>query len=269
MSTSRTWHLVIVAALSVAACGPDRVTLPMVPMPLQEREATYDEPTGTVPVDLIDSARAEAQRRADAARQGPRDFAAALLTAVRKRVTEAELQDDPDGGVDADKPRIRGYLDVRRICRGWDANATTPDPANGEIKMTALIENRKISAPLWGTSTTCKGRGELSEDASKNLYLDGSLGILLEGRAPTEVSEARFLMAFRGTVGTDQRQVEISFDFRFLYPQLEVRVPVSDGDVIAVVGTGEGLTFRGRNGTFACPVVGSTCTMTSTSPSGE
>jgi hypothetical protein len=55
----------------------------------------------------------------------------------------------------------------------------------------------------------------------------------------------------------------LSFDFRVVYPQIEVRVPVADGDVIASVGL-DGVVFRGANGDFSCPLTQSTCTVQGT-----
>jgi hypothetical protein len=259
MLTSRTpWTLAAVAALA-AGCGADRVTLPSPPMAVQDLIDAYEHPTGTVPIDSIEAAREEARRRTDAAGRGPRDFTAQLLEAVRQRLEKAGLSADPGDEPSSHTPQVKGFVDVRRTCRGWDATQTTPSLADGELMITAIFEDRHISDAIWGKGTMCKGRVDTDAGRSLNVYLDGGFGVQLLGPAPTKLSEARFLVAFSGTVGTDTMRDMLSFDFRFVYPQLEVRVPVADGDIIASVGL-DGVVFRGKNGTFTCPLVGISCT---------
>lgn len=262
----RTTHPILTVTLvttTLLGCGPARVTVPAPPATLQELVAIYQSPTGTVPVGDIQAARAEAQRRNDDSNAGEIQLISAILVALRDRLVKAGLSPDPTTALPKHAAVIKGVVDVLRTCRGWDPAQTTPDPANGQLAIQATLQDRDVGPYLTGASTTCKGRVDVTSNRSIDAYLDGALGIHLEGPLPTQLSDSRFLVAFSGTVGTDASQDMLSFDFRVVYPQVEVRVPVADGDVIASVGL-DGVVFRGANGEFSCPLTQSTCTMQGT-----
>ena len=242
--------------LSAAGCGPDEVVVPEPPAPLGQLAAVYDQPTGTVPVDDASMAMADAQRRIEALELGRLpELVVELTRGLRARLQDADLSTDPQEAPDDSTPDIDGYLNVSRVCRGWDRTAVTPDPAsNGQVQGTATVQDGHLEEALWGTASACRDRIPADSPLQVNVFVDGRLGIHLLAELPDSLTNAQLLVAFDGTAGSDEQQRQLSFDFRISFPRIEVRVPVADGDVIAAVGGGEQLVLRGSNGSFTCSV---------------
>ena len=78
------------------------------------------------------------------------------------------------------------------------------------------------------------------------------------GPLPRADGGAKFLLVFSGRLGTDDRTIESSLDFRILDGQLAFRYAVSDGDIIVEVGASS-ISLRGANGTFACDLASRSC----------
>jgi hypothetical protein len=70
------------------------------------------------------------------------------------------------------------------------------------------------------------------------------------GPLPRADGGAKFLLVFSGRLGTDDRTIESSLDFRILDGQLAFRYAVSDGDVIIEVGA-TSISLRGGGVVFA------------------
>ena len=154
---------------------------------------------------------------------------------------------------------MRGSVVVDRVCRGWDDTSTTPDAAtNGSIQLTAVVDGSRLQRTVWGTASACRGRVDVANAATVHAFLDGTLAVYLEGPLPTSVTDADFIVGWSGTLGTEQAQTMMSFDFRIVYPQIEVRIPVADGDIIGSIGA-DGVSLRGSNGTFGCSLETFTC----------
>jgi hypothetical protein len=249
------------ALLATTACGPDEVVIPQPPAPLAQLIAVYDQPTGTVPVDDVSMTMADAQRRIEALELGRLpDLVVEFTRRLRTRLQDADLSTDPQETPDDDVPDIDGYVNVNRVCRGWDRLATTPDPAtNGRVQGTATVRDGHLEEELWGTATSCRDRVPADSPLQVNVFVDGKLGIRLEAEVPDSLASAQLLVAFEGTVGSDEQQRQLSFDFRISFSRIEVRVPVADGDIIAAVGGGEQLVLRGSNGSFTCSVQSGGC----------
>jgi hypothetical protein len=249
-------------AVLLAGCGPDAVVVPAPPPGLEQLVAIYDNPTGTVPVEDVSMAMAEARSRFEALEEGRLpDVVADLAARARSRLDTADLSHDPDETPDEDSSAdTDGYLNINRTCAGWDAQATVPDaPSNGTLTATATFENAKLDRALWATATSCRDRVPFNGRLQVNVFLDGKLGIYLEDELPQSINDARMLVGFEGTIGSDQRQRPLSFDFRINFPRIEVRVPVADGDIIAEVGGGDHLVLRGSNGSFTCSIQDGDC----------
>lgn len=245
----------------LGACAPDGVDVPAPPARLEELVAIYDQPTGTVPVDDVSMAVAEAQRRFQSLELGRLPEVVVELTAgLRRRLQAADLSTDPQEIPEDTYPDVDGYVNVDRVCRGWDQQANTPDPAsNGRVQGTVTVHNGKLDQALWATATTCRDRIPAGSPLQANVYLDGKLAIHLESELPDSVTNAQVLVGFEGTAGSEGEQRALSFDFRLDFPRLQVRVPVADGDIVAEVGSGEGLVLSGRNGSFTCNIQNGGC----------
>ena len=249
-------------AMLMAGCGPDEVVVPAPPPGLEQLVAVYNNPTGTVPVEQVSMAMAEAQNRFEALEQSRlAELVADLAARARSRLEEADLSQDPDETPDEDSSAdVDGYLNINRTCAGWDAQATVPDAtSNGTLTMTATFENAKLNRALWATATSCRDRVPFNGQLQVKVFLDGKLGIYLEDELPQSINDARMLVGFEGTIGSDQRQRPLSFDFRINFPRIEVRVPVADGDIIAEAGGGDHLVLRGSNGSFTCSIQDGGC----------
>ena len=194
------------ALLATTACGPDEVVIPQPPAPLAQLVAVYDQPTGTVPVDDVSMAMADAQRRIEALELGRLpDLVVEFTRRLRTRLQDADLATDPEEAPDDDVPDIDGYVNVNRVCRGWDRLATTPDPAtNGQVQGTATVRDGHLEEELWGTASSCRDRVPADSALQVNVFVDGKLGILLEAEVPDSLASAQLLVAFEGTVGSER-----------------------------------------------------------------
>jgi hypothetical protein len=243
-------------------CGPGRIEIPTPPAALSAMVAEYDNPTGTVPTDRAMELMTSAQEKLDAlntSRLG--DLLADALTALRNRLAAGEQSIDPAVGPGEDDPRVDGYVTAHRICRGWDRNVTTPDPANGTLDATAVLHSAQLQRALWGDGKTCKGRIDLPANLSIPVYLDASFGVYLLGALPETADKSKYTAHVDGTLGGQDRRWQTTIDFRYIAPQIEVLVPVSDGNVVASAGL-EGVQVRGKNGTFGCSIETGTCQAT-------
>jgi hypothetical protein len=222
--------------------------------------AEYDNPTGTVPVAAMPQIQ-DFEQRLDTinATQLPATIAS-VLEGLRVRAAASGLATDPVTTPKKNRPVTAGSIVLERTCRGWDDSSTTPSPANGAIEVTAEYQASILQRTVWGTATTCHERVSGSNGASVHTFFDGTIAIFLEGPLASDPSQISFLMGWNGTIGTEGLQASSAFDFRVVPPQLEVRVPVADGSVIASVG-GNGVLLRGANGTYGCSLVTFVCSL--------
>lgn len=241
----------VVGVGATVGCGPSEPEVQQLPPEIVDLAAVYDAPTGTVPA-FAQTQIAELQQELETIRESDivRLVSSALVN-LHDRVQEGGLATDPTIQPKEDWPRIDGSVTITRICRGWDPAVTTPDPANGTIQVIAQFNGSVLQRTVLGTFSSCRDRIDGPGGTGVNVFLNGTLAIYLQGPLPAAAVDASFLLGWSGTLGTEAAQANATFDFRVVPPQLEVRIPVADGDIIGSVG-GNGVTFRGANGTFAC-----------------
>ncbi len=246
--------LLLITALA-AGCGPDEITLPTPPATVLPPVEAYDQPTGTVPVDQLAATATDMQARFDRLNESRMvDILVTLLSSLRRRLDDGGLPVDPAEPTEAS---VDASAQVHRTCRGWD-DATTPDPDDGTLELTALIAHGQLERRLWTIADACHARVDIVGSRAAYGYIDGVLGITLLGQAPSRLEELRVIVHVDGTLGSDKQQTRATIDFRFVYPTLEVLRPVSDGVIVASVGS-DGIQMRGRNGTFTCNLRMGTC----------
>jgi hypothetical protein len=250
-------------ALTLAAlgCQPDAelLELPPVPSDLQEVAAQYDAPTGTVPADAqaqIDEVGQEIDLLLET---GLVEYATQRLVELRERLEDSGISTGPDDRPHVDRTTLDATARLDRTCRGWNDESTTPDPSNGTVQLFAKVESNNLTRLIWGSASACRDSVAVLDRAAVHPYVDGTIAIYLEGPLPTSVRDARFIVAFDGTLGSERLgNTSVSFDFRVAFPQLQVRVPVADGVIIGSGGLDE-ISLRGANGTFGCSRVTKTC----------
>jgi hypothetical protein len=251
----------VVGVGAAVGCGPDRVELQALPPEVEALNDVYNSPTGTVPspamvpiVQLEDTLDRLAQSHLV-------DLTAQALVRLHDRVQEGGLAVDPTRQPKKHWPRITGTVTITSTCRGWDPSVTIPNPADGTIQLVAQFDGSVLQRTVLGTATNCRGRLDVPNGPSLNVFLNGTMALFLEGPLPANLDQATYLMGWSGTLGTSTAMADVTFDFRIVPPLLEVRVPVDDGDIIGSVGGGGGVTLRGANGTFACSVQTFECAM--------
>jgi hypothetical protein len=251
---------VVVCCAVATGCGPSSVTLPVPPADLQAVAAEYDNPPGTVPPSAMQQITELQQTLNTIAQTHLADLVSDTLISLRERLAMNGVATDPaTGPKDANRFTLRGSVVVDRVCGGWDDTSTTPAPStNGSIELTAVVDGSRLQRNVWGTASACRGRVDVANAATVHAFLDGTLAIFLGGPLPTSVTDADFIVAWSGMLGTEQAQAMVSFDFRIVYPQIEVRIPAADGNIIGSIGA-DGVSLRGNNGTFGCSSDTFTC----------
>ena len=229
--------IVTLSAGALPACI-SKLNAPAPPMQAETEAlaASYDRPTGTVEVNNIrETLGAVDVVIPSLALDWLPAFASGLLVDLNQRIGGSGLPSNPDASVEFHHFILSAVVDLQRICAGWTDPAGPPNAAaNGTIDATAIVENGRLDAEVWGTATACKVsltslNGALSGDST----LDGALILLLLGPLPTTVSNARFLFTFTGQIGIANQMVNSSIDFRVFDGRLDLRVPVSNGDIVA------------------------------------
>ena len=197
--------LVGIAALSAWAL-PACISKLNPPTPPKQAEtealaASYDKPTGMVDLSNIrETLGAVDLVIPSLALDWLPAYASGLLVDLNQRIEGSGLPSNPDASVEFHHFILSAVVELQRICAGWAEPAGPPNAAaNGTIDATAIVENGRLDAEVWGTATACKVNltslnGALSGDGS----LDGALTLLLLGPLPTDDSNARFLLTFTG-----------------------------------------------------------------------
>jgi hypothetical protein len=235
-------------AVLAVGCGPSRVEVQALPPEVQALNDVYDAPTGTVPPQAMQQIL-ELQQTLDLVSDAR--VVSRPLVGLRNRVQLGGLATDPATIPGKDRPLINASVTVTQTCVGWDPASTTPNPDDGTIEVFSQFVGSVLQRTILGTASSCRARADLPGSSTLNVFLDGTFSLFLQGPLPADESQAAYLMAWNGTIGTASAQAQTSFDFRVVPPQVEVRIPVADGDIIGSVGANE-VTLRGANGTFGC-----------------
>jgi hypothetical protein len=250
-------QLAFAALLAFAGCDDNEMELPT-PPDLSALVAAYENPTGTVaPQDVSCIGQAALDRVLDDRLEPLRDLVADALSTLRQRMQASGLPTDTAEPIDEDEPRLRGVVHVERICRGWDPQATAPDPdRNGRIDLNALVHGSMVPV-VWGQATACQGRVGQGGPATLELYLNASLEIflyrgLVGGGPPT------FLLALHGEYGIDGERWPVNWDFRMSASSIDLRIARDDGDLVASVGGGR-VELQTRDGAYVFDPATSSC----------
>jgi hypothetical protein len=252
-------------ALLAGGCVLGDVQMPDAPMEAQMTDiaAIYDNPTGTIDVANIEATLDAAEMRlAQLHIDWLPDLIAEALIRLSQRIADVSLTDEAGADAPNVDSIIDAVVDLHRICRGWSDPPGPPDPANGTVQLTAVIEDGRLRPDVWGTATDCRTRLDPLQtkvvNPAPNLSLDGGLNVRLYGPLPRTVGDAKFLLLFSGRLGGDDRAADVSIDFRVLDGHLAFRLAVSDGDVIVDVGA-TSIALRGANATFTCDFASRSC----------
>lgn len=255
LSSRRLTATACLAALAPLGCRSG-VDVPDPPIAVQDIVSEYASPSGTLESNGVAEVIAEALRRQELLdASGVATLVDEALTSLYERFEESDLPTSTEQTL-PDLPDLKGVVRLTQTCRGWDPADTTPDAeSNGTLHLTATLENGRLQPVVWGPLRGCRARVPLPEDLERevNGFVDGDAWVYLNEGLPRDVTEADFVLGFDGTLGGERLQADLDFDFRFVFPQVELRVPVSDGSVIASVGL-RGIGVRAANGTFACTV---------------
>jgi hypothetical protein len=237
------------------------VDVPEPPVVVQPIVDEYESPSGTLQSTFVTEVVAEALRRQELVdASGVATLVAEALTRLNERFEQSDLPTSTERTL-PELPELDGFVRVDRICGGWDPANQTPDAAlNGTLSLTATLEDGRLEPVVWGPARACRGRVPVGNDPPRevNGFVDGDAWVYLNEGLPRNVTEADFVLGFDGTLGGERVQADVSFDLRFVFPQVEIRVPVSDGSVIASVGLA-GIGVRAANGTFACTAEPADC----------
>jgi hypothetical protein len=155
-----------------------------------------------------------------------------------------------------------GFGRVTRICDGWGPEPTPDDPANGHLALTFTFDVTHIDPVVWGNAERC-----LYSLAGKRLRLDrGSsaddLRLYVGEHTTVEaLTTTPLVLALDVTATIDDKPVASKLAARFVYKTAEVEllVPVTDGDVVVTVSGNDVRRVRAKNGTFDCDAATKVC----------
>jgi len=262
--------LVVLALLPLGSCK--RAIEKPTPPDMSALVAAYESPTGsfdqTVADDIVSAVDATLELLDEL---GLTDRMEELFADFRANTeAESEPQSHPQG-VDVDDGTIRidgeGFVIVERICGGWEAEPS-PDPANGHLTLNVNVTDLTVDPVIWGTAATCRysQEGVPIELAAGSRRDVGDLRIFVGNNLSLEQLGAdRVIIDVDVTAGIDPEGVgsrePVDIDLAFTPEPLgiEVRVAVTDGDVV-VLTTEEGIVgVRAANGLFTCDVTTGEC----------
>jgi hypothetical protein len=256
---------VVFGALSVAFGGAcvSSLNIPTPPMQSETQAiaASYETPSGTVDINSVQSVLNLVNATLpNLALDWLPNYAEQILANVNDRIEGSGLPDNPDASVETHHFIVSAVVTATRICPGWDNPPGPVASQNGNTMVTAVVENGRLNAEVWGTATGCKQNLTVLDGAlTGNATLDGMVILYLLGPLPTSVNNARFLFTFNGQLAVGNQTASPSIDFRVFDGLLGFRVPVSDGEIVVEVGTGSSVTLRASNGTFRCDLTALTC----------
>jgi hypothetical protein len=248
----------LVATLGCGSRREERVEKPT-PPDMTELVAIYEHPTGTLNASAAGSVLDAAHTVLDRARAfGASDTFLAIVSD-----SVAELGDEPDGSGSAGT-EAEGYLLVTRICDGWGVEPV-PDATNGVLRLTLGFTELGLDAVTWGDVESCKYRFESDQVLLRGpeAASPGSLRLHFFDAPVPFAAIARTLVLFDLDLVAeiDGEALDASFDYRLdaAAGDLDVRVPVADGDVIARVSASGDIGVRAKNGDFLCDEATGTC----------
>lgn len=250
------------AGLVLLGCSSRHGLQKPTPPDMQPILDAYNAPTGSIDQKTFDSLK-----QAVLDRQSLLDKAD--VDQLFSEAASVALAGNADAGADAGKavdlPQFEGdgYVTVTRICGGWGNDK--PDKANGSMRFTMTFTEQGPDPVVWGTFSDCMysyGGVDLEVGAGKDgqtgqVSADFGTGLSFSGYDGSPVLFNASLL-----VQVDGQQQTIDFDFRITPAtrELDLRMPVQDGDVIIELSTAGFLGIRAKNGVFTCDASTNTCT---------
>jgi len=261
----------VLPLLLVVSCGQERVDLPEPPdlSPVVKR---YDKPTAPLTEESIGEILPEKEEvlatfddlgHLDPVVQtffswlGNESKESALLLAEDGVETQHQGVEVGDSEFEGE-----GYVEIFRICSGWDAQAPVSEETNGKVKLTAVFSEEGFDPVFWGEAESCRQMFE-----GHKILVDGKAAVhtggLLQGEA-----DAVLTVTFDGSVDVDGKKYDISFDFR-LVPSIfrtEISLSVNEGNLVYFMEKPEEdaspnvLGFVASNGVWTCNfAIGGAC----------
>lgn len=253
-----------VLGLALMGCSSKHKVDKPTPPDMQPLLDAYAAPTGTLDQKAFDSVKQTILDRQSLIDEADLDriFTDALDVSIAGNPDAGTV----DAGVPANVPDLSGsgYVTVTRICGDWSAGQK-PDKKNGSMRFTMTFTEKGPDPIVWGSFSGCSydaggvkvkvgagnngQTGEVSADFGNGLSFSGYDGspVLFNANVLAEVNGKPYT---------------IDFDFRIkpATRELELRVPVSDGDVIVELSPAGLGSIRAGNGTFTCDAATSSCT---------
>lgn len=158
-----------------------------------------------------------------------------------------------------------GYLEIERICAGWDATPTPSKDNNGYVHIIMVFHDTGIEAVVWGEAVNCKylvnGR-KLLLDGEVRIHTGEILQSFWSSNAgdPQQTQALELLVDFNGSMRLDQEVIASEFNFKFILSQerAEFSLETPQGNLLFFLDkTQQG--FIGSNGTWICDFNTRTC----------
>lgn len=152
-----------------------------------------------------------------------------------------------------------GYIDLTRVCAGWEGPGVVDAELNGQVDLTIVFSDQGFDPVIWGEATDCKYLVVLDDGKEYKVRLDGSVSVHT-GTLLSEPEErpAKALIEFGGTLEVDGQVNEAKFHFRLVLGEkeeevdLEVSVEVNGGNLVFYYKSIGVNGFRGSNGLWTC-----------------
>jgi hypothetical protein len=245
-----------------AGCGPSAPDLPPAP-DMSALVNAYANPTGTIDPQQVDQIVGDAKARVDQIQPDwLTNLISTALVALRRRLNDGGVPTNPATQPDPHHMIMETVATLTRICQGWNNPTGTPDPArDGQIVVTAVVEEGRLRDTITGAATQCQARFQPSSavPVSINGFVDGTMNIFLYEGLPQTVNDVHVLVEISGQIGLEGNVQSGELDFLIDFPEVQYRLPRSDGDLILSIGGPNGITLRGANGTYTCDLAGGSC----------
>lgn len=187
-----------------------------------------------------------------------------VLAQFREATADEPETEPQQSDVDTDDGTVRvegeGFLELTRICDGWGPQPVA-DEANGSLRLNVNVTDLQVDPVIWLTASDCR-------------YLEGDVPILLGAGSRRDVGDLRIFVGNNlrvGDLGTEPMIIDvdvtagvdpdgggttegIDFDIK-LSPAaalVEIRVPLSTGDIIVGTSASTIVQIRAINGLFDC-----------------
>jgi hypothetical protein len=218
---------------------------------------SYDAPAGALDeASMRRAAESAADWVARLASAVPEQPILDALSSALREVSEPKSEGAPPRRAFQSEIEGEGWLRATRICNGWGPEPA-PDPENGKLELTATFSERGPDPVVWGGMHECKYLAESAE-----IQLRGELRVWIgEGLGFAEVGSQPPLLDLAAVAVVDGRELELGVDFR-VDPgkrSLELRAEGNGGDVIVLIGGGEIVGVRAKNGDFTCEAAARRC----------